>query len=122
VPETSPPRSAWYRNHLLVAGLGLIALGLGNWATGTMRLRDIAETGISQPPIHRARTRAREAAVDADVEIARVRQDFYHVVATGGRLLVATGIVLAAFGAVRARRNDPAVSRAPDSGSVGSRP
>ena len=48
MPETSPPRSAWYRNHLLVAGLGLIALGLGNWATGTMRLRDIAEGRVME--------------------------------------------------------------------------
>jgi hypothetical protein len=99
-----PPRRAWYRNHFLVAGLGLVALGIGNWATGAMRLRDIAETRVSRVPSQRVRAEA--AAVDADVEVARVRQDFYHVVATGGRLLVATGIVLAAVGAVRGRRRD----------------
>ncbi|MBU6284195.1 hypothetical protein KGQ64_18275 [bacterium] len=97
-----PPRRPWYRNLPLVAGLGLIALGLGNWATGSARLADLRTDTATEPTS--TRTRGRDAAVEADVEIARVRQDFYHVVATGGRLLVATGIVLAAFGAVRGRR------------------
>ncbi|MFM8411096.1 MAG: hypothetical protein ACKOCT_12535 [Alphaproteobacteria bacterium] len=113
MPESQ--RSPWYRNHLLVAGLGLIALGVGNWATGAARLADIAATAVSEPAART--TRGHEAAVDADVEVARVRQDFYHVVATGGRLLVATVIVLAAFGAVRARWVERAREAAPTAGA-----
>lgn len=95
----------------MVAGLGLVALGLGNWATGAARLNDIAQSTV--PGTVSARTRALDAALEADVEVARVRQDFYHVVSTGGRLMVATGIVLVAFGAARARRDERTVPVAP---------
>ena len=74
----------WYKNLPLVAGLGLILLGAGNWATGTVRLREHAAVATSAPsdePSAGARP-----AKDPEVELAQVRMDFYHVVASGGPL------------------------------------
>jgi len=114
VPEPRSNRRPWYRNHLLVGGLGLLALGAGNWITGTMRLRDIATSAASRPS--EPSVRGHEAAANADVELVRAHQEFYHVVATGGRLFTATGIVLSALGLMRARRDDARSATTTESG------
>jgi hypothetical protein len=90
---------AWYKNLPLVAGFGLILLGAGNWATGTVRLREHAAVATSAPAEEHpsgART-----AKDPEVELAQVRMDFYHVVASGGRLMTAAGFILSMFGLAR---------------------
>lgn len=99
-----PPEPAWYRNAPLVLGLGLVALGLGNWITGAVRLRQIAENPRSGIAAEEAADD--EASRTADAEITRVKGDFYRVVATGGRLLTAVGIGLAAFGLARGGRGE----------------
>jgi len=94
----------WYKNIPLVAGLVLMALGLGNWITGTIRTAEHAaqlEEAV-QPPSRGGVTSKRPSA--EEVEIARVRMDFYHVVASGGRLMTAVGFLLATFGLARALR------------------
>ncbi|HZR80574.1 MAG TPA: hypothetical protein VFD92_05700 [Candidatus Binatia bacterium] len=106
----------WYRNLVLVTGFVLIALGLGNWVTGTVRLREHAdeiaalEASDAGSRDGRARvdagSRDGRAAVNAELEVARNRMDFYHVVASGGRLMTAAGIVLAAFGVARRLRGE----------------
>jgi hypothetical protein len=86
----------WYRNLPLVIGLVLMVLGLGNWMTGEIRTeehRAIAAQG--ERPGSRFEPSAEE------IEIARVRMDFYHVVASGGRLLATAGFLLAAVGLAR---------------------
>jgi hypothetical protein len=95
---------AWYRNLVLVIGLALIALGAGNWITGTVRLREHAAEieQLEAAP----ETREDHGALMAELEVARVRMDFYHVVASGGRLLAASGIVLVAFGLARSLRGE----------------
>lgn len=94
----------WYKNTPLVAGLVLIALGLGNWITGSLRTAEHAQE------IEAARQAPSRGGVSSDrptpeeVEIARVRMDFYHVVASGGRLMTFGGFLLATFGLARSLR------------------
>lgn len=94
----------WYKNTPLVAGIVLIALGLGNWVTGSIRTAEHARE------IEDARQAPSRGGVSSDrptaeeVEIARVRMDFYHVVASGGRLMTAGGFLLATFGLARSLR------------------
>lgn len=94
----------WYKNTPLVAGLVLIALGLGNWITGSIRTAEHAQQieDSRQSPSHGGLSSERPTA--EEVEIARVRMDFYHVVASGGRLMTAAGFLLATFGLARSLR------------------
>jgi hypothetical protein len=107
MPAVATHRS-WYRNLVLVCGLALVALGLGNWVTGTLRLREHAAELATLESADRARgqTESADAAMSAEIEVARVRTDFYHVVASGGRLMTAAGIVLVAFGLARSLRGE----------------
>lgn len=94
----------WYKNLPLVAGLVLIALGLGNWITGSLRTAEHAQQieDSRQAPSRGGVSSERPTA--EEVEIARVRMDFYHVVASGGRLMTAAGFLLATFGLARTLR------------------
>jgi len=108
----SPVR--WYKSTVLVTGLVLVALGVGNWITGTIRLRE-HEAIVSAPaPLPRggARPHTRRAGSSTEeIEIARGRMDFYHVVASGGRLLTLAGFVLVTFALARHLR--PQAKRTP---------
>ena len=86
----------WYRNLPLVIGLVLMLLGLGNWLTGEIRTEEHRTIAAR---VERAEADAQLAA--EEIEIARVRMDFYHVVASGGRLLATAGFLLAAVGLAR---------------------
>jgi len=93
-----------HKNVVVVTGVVLVLLGIGNWATGEVRLREHEELIASIE--HAAPGEAKAATHNADgddeeLELARVRMDFYHVVATGGRLVTAIGLVLTAIGLAR---------------------
>jgi hypothetical protein len=98
------PRGPWYRELVLVSGLALIALGIGNWATGTVRLREYAEE--AERLTAAAAAAGDPEAVPAELELARARMDFYHVVASGGRLMSAAGIIVTAFALARTLRGE----------------
>lgn len=85
----------WYRNLPLVIGLVLMVLGLGNWMTGEIRTEEHRAIAAQS---HR---RGQFEPSAEEIEIARVRMDFYHVVASGGRLLATAGFLLAAVGLAR---------------------
>src|SRR5260221_10630261 len=107
-PLDEAPRPApWYKSTLLVTALVLIALGAGNWITGEIRLRE-HEAIVSTPaPTPRGDARPhgrRPGSSQEEIEIARGRMDFYHVVASGGRLLTLLGIVLLTFALARRLR------------------
>lgn len=99
-PRPVPP---WYRNLVLVTGIALIAVGLGNWVTGTIRMREHAGVA-ARTPVAVERPREVEAALRAELDVAQMRIDFYHVFASLGRLLTAAGIVVTAFGLARSLR------------------
>lgn len=92
-------RGPWYKNTTLIAGIFVIILGAGNWITGELRTtRHQAEAlGLSD-------RQAGKAVSSEEIEIARTRMDFYHVVATGGRALTAFGLLLASLGLARQLR------------------
>ncbi|MEW6271041.1 MAG: hypothetical protein AB1689_17295 [Thermodesulfobacteriota bacterium] len=96
--------ASWYKSTTLVAGFVLMLLGAGNWITGTIRLRE--HEVLATAPLPTASTSARTSpqrtgASAEEIEIARGRMDFYHVVASGGRLMTAAGFVLLTFGLAR---------------------
>lgn len=104
---TDPGADRWYKSTLLVSGLVLLLLGVGNWVTGTIRLREheaIVRTpmptphGVAHPHGGPGGSSAEE------IEIARGRMDFYHVVASGGRLMTLGGFVLVTFALARRLR------------------
>jgi len=97
------PRKPWYKSTTLMTGLVLLALGAGNWITGTIRLREheAVLTAVGPPP---TTTPAEVAPTDEEIEVARLRMDFYHVVASGGRLMTAAGFVLLTFALARRLR------------------
>ena len=110
-PTVQPPAARkrqpvrqWYKNLPLMAGLVLIALGLGNWITGSIRTAEHAQQieESLQAPSRGGVSSKRPSA--EEVEIARVRMDFYHVVASGGRLMTAAGFLLTTFGLARSLR------------------
>lgn len=101
----SPPR--WYKSSLLISGLVLMALGAGNWITGTIRLREHEAVVIAPAPTPRGEVRPharRRGSSQEEIEIARGRMDFYHVVASGGRLMTLAGAVLLTFALARRLR------------------
>lgn len=84
---------AWYRNVPLIVGLVVMLLGLGNWLTGEIRTEEHRQAALEGE---------RRGTLSAEeIEITRVRMDFYHVVASGGRLLAAAGFLIAAVGLAR---------------------
>ena len=101
----SPRR--WYKSALLITGAVLVALGAGNWITGTIRMREHEAIVMAPAPTPRADTRPharRRGSSQEEVEIARGRMDFYHVVASGGRLMTLAGVVLLTFALARRLR------------------
>jgi len=87
-----------------MAGLVLITLGLGNWITGTIRTEEHAQRiEEARPAPSRGGVFSKRPSAE-EIEIEHVRMDFYHVVASGGRLMTAAGFLLATFGLARSLR------------------
>ena len=103
MPRSVQAHRPWYRDLVLVSGLSLIALGVGNWATGSARLREHAEDIVH---LEASSAGGADAPVQAELEVARARMDFYHVVTSGGRLMAAAGIVVCAFALARSLRGE----------------
>lgn len=86
-PDSPRPRP-WYKNTALAVGFFVLTLGVGNWITGEIRTtrhqrEALGLHGTAERPVGKE-----------EIEIARSRMDFYHVVATGGRALTALGLLL----------------------------
>lgn len=104
---TASGAQPWYKSTTLIAGLVLLALGAGNWITGTIRLREHVATASLPTTAAQGNGTAvspPSAPTSEEIEIARVRMDFYHVVASGGRLMTATGFVLVTLALARRLR------------------
>ena len=110
-----------YSSYLLVAGLILLILGLGNWIVGAVQvtkfqrlLRNTAKTGLedSYRSFQELDLRKNEEVlrrINRDREkynTAQVKVDFYYVVLGGGRLLFFLGLFLTCFGLIRLIRQD----------------
>jgi hypothetical protein len=103
--ERGPQVKVWYKDMAIVTGVVLLLLGIGNWVTGTIRLREHEvelAAGVGRTPEDASSSFAQRSDPAAEeLELARARMDFYHVVASGGRLLSAAGLVLTSIGLAR---------------------
>jgi len=110
-----------YSSHLLVAGLLLLVLGIGNWIAGAVELtkyqgllRKTAETGLEESyrsfqELDQQKNEEVLRRINEDRErynTARVQMDFYYVVLSGGRLLFLLGALLTFFSLIRLIRQD----------------
>ena len=113
-----------YSSYLLVAGLMLLLLGIGNWIVGAVQitkyqrlLRNTAKTGLEESyrNFQELDLRKNEEVlrrINKDREkynTARVNVDFYYVVLGGGRLLFFIGLFLSFFGLIRLIRKDASI-------------
>ncbi len=113
-----------YSSYLLVAGLMLLLLGIGNWIVGAVQitkyqglLRNTAKTGLEESyrNFQELDLRKNEEVlrrINKDREkynTARVKVDFYYVVLGGGRLLFFIGLFLTFFGLIRLIRQDASI-------------
>ncbi|MGH7822034.1 MAG: hypothetical protein ACREQ9_19910 [Candidatus Binatia bacterium] len=86
-----------YKNQLLVAGVMLVVLGLGNWVVGAWRVEPYAEYLAQNPgPIERPEDLKSALLEPPDDEreersVSRAKLEFYELVRSGGRLMVLLG-------------------------------
>lgn len=93
---------AW--SSLFLAGVLLLVVGVGNWVVGTRKVRQYREELDRLPrPVSRQVVSPLPRLPTDDEEnyrIVRSKMDFYHVVASGGRLIAVAGLILGAAGAL----------------------
>jgi hypothetical protein len=98
-----------YKNHLFVAGVILIVLGLGNYLAADSKVAHYQELmAETAPQIHTTapfllREKGRPFPSEAweRWEIARTKLDYYHVVLSGGRLMMSVGMVCTVLALIR---------------------
>jgi hypothetical protein len=110
-----------YSNRLFVAGFVCLVLGLGNWGVGaneSYRLQNIlhktAQTGLEDSyrnfrELDHQKNQEVLRRINADREkhnSARVKLNFYYVVAAGGKLLCVIGAALTLASIVGVIRRD----------------
>jgi len=113
-----------YSSYMLVTGVLLLVLGIGNWIAGAVELtkyqsllRKTAETGLedsyrSFQELDQQKNEEVLRRINEDRErynAARVKMDFYYVVVSGGRLLFLIGALLTFFSLIRLIRQDTLV-------------
>jgi len=110
-----------YSSHVLVAGMILLVLGIGNWIVGAVQvtqyrdfLRSNSKTGLEEnyrnfQELTREKNQGILRRINEDREkynAARVKLDFSYVVLRGGRLLFLLGLGLALFAVIKLIRQD----------------
>ena len=103
----------YYQSRFLVTGIALLVLGAGNVIIGSQKLaqyqRVVAEGRARGyfPDSGSANSVFRAADDEGErYNISRAKVDLYHVVLSGGLLMVAFGIILTAAAYVRVRINN----------------
>jgi len=110
-----------YSSHVLVAGIILLVLGIGNWIVGAVQvtqyrdlLRSNSRTGLEESyrsfqELGREKNQGILRRINEDREkynAARVKLDFSYVVLRGGRLFFLLGLGLALFSVIKLIRQD----------------
>jgi hypothetical protein len=100
----------YYRSRFLITGVTLVVLGLGNAVIGSQKLAQyerVVEEGRMHGWVPDAHTTDRILRpVDEDAErynISRAKVDLYHVVLSGGVVMLAVGAILTIAAWVRLR-------------------
>lgn len=88
-----------YKNMLVVGGVLLILLGMGNWVTGAVRTQPYAQY-LKLHPGPRLTTQSLKADLleptddeRQERDVARAKLEFYQLVQSGGRFMVLLGCV-----------------------------
>ena len=90
-----------HKNRLLVAGITLVLLGIGNWFFGVVRSAPYHEYLLVHPgPEQSDKSLKAQLLLPPDEErerrdIAYAKLDFYGLVQSGGRIMMIAGVVLA---------------------------
>lgn len=106
------PAFLLYKSRLFVVGVSLIILGLGNYLAANSKVTHyqglVSELTpyIPHPRPFLLRTDGEPFPSETweRWEIARAKLDYYHVVLSGGRLMLSVGMVCAALALIRLRR------------------
>jgi hypothetical protein len=110
-----------YSDYVLIAGLLMLLLGLGNWIVGTMEssrfegiVHRTAQTGLEEKyslfrQLDQQKNEEVLRRITEDREkfnAARVKLEFFYVVLGGGQLLFFSGLVVTSFALLRIIRRD----------------
>jgi hypothetical protein len=110
-----------YSSHVLVAGVILLVLGIGNWIVGAVQvtqyrslLRSNSRTGLEESyrsfqELTREKNQGILRRINEDREkynAARVKLDFSYVVLRGGRVLFLVGLALTLYALIKLIRQD----------------
>ena len=88
-----------YKDMLIVAGVLLVMLGVGNWVAGALRTRPYAQYLELHPSPRLPRQGLKAEFLEPPDEerqqrdVARAKLEFYQVVQSGGRFMVLVGSV-----------------------------
>lgn len=100
------------RSGLVLTGLLLLGVGLGNVVAGESKLGQYTELATTTAP-HVPRTPATLFPATSEIEerheLARAKLAFYQLLVTAGRLLAAFGVAFVAIGVLRTRARVPRV-------------
>lgn len=104
-----------YKSRLFVVGVSLIVLGLGNYLAADSKVTRYQELVSELAPYipHPRPFLLREEGEPFPSEtwerweIARAKLDYYHVVLSGGRLMLSVGMVCSVLALIRFRRRRP---------------
>jgi hypothetical protein len=107
--------SLLYKSRLFVVGASLIVLGLGNYLAADSKVTHYQELVSELAPhiphprpfLLREEGKPFPSETWERWEIARAKLDYYHVVLSGGRLMLSVGMVCAALALIRLRRQRP---------------
>jgi len=100
----SPVFHAVVRSGLVLAGLLLLAVGIGNVVAGQSKIQQYVElAALTQPHAPRPPATLFPATTESDERhsLARAKVAFYELLVSAGWLLVALGVLLAAVGTLR---------------------
>jgi hypothetical protein len=100
-----------YKSRLFVAGVTFIVLGLGNYLAADSKVshyQELVSELAPQIPPQPFRLREEGKPFPSEAwerwEIARAKLDYYHVVLSGGRLMMSAGMVCAVLALFHLRR------------------
>ncbi len=100
-----------YKSRLFVAGITFIVLGLGNYLAADSKVshyQELVSELAPQIPPHPFRLREGGKPFPSEAwerwEIARAKLDYYHVVLSGGRLMMSAGMICAVVALFHLRR------------------
>ncbi len=102
-----------YKSRLLVTGIMLLCLGIGNWIVGNHKVTDYQSivTQVSPAVVLQSSLLAKGIwklpTEEGERASARAKVDFYHVVVSGGRLLLSIGVLFIIAALIRLHTRYP---------------